>query len=81
MKELIFYIFVLLAIAITTAAFAGESGVSPNVISIPDGPGSIEGLGEEFETSANSGTASYGIEIAVPEGSGGFKPSLFKGVL
>jgi len=58
------------------SALAGESGVAPNVISLPDGPGSIEGLGEEFEPGANTGTAIYGVPIAVPEGSGGFKPAL-----
>ncbi|MFA5186493.1 MAG: toxin TcdB middle/N-terminal domain-containing protein [Patescibacteria group bacterium] len=58
------------------AVFAADSGVAPNVISLPSGPGSISGLGEEFTASANSGTASYGIGLEVPAGSGGLSPSL-----
>ncbi len=64
------------SVVLAVYAQAGESGVSPNVISLPSGPGSVQGLGEEFEPSANSGTASYGVTIEAPDGSGGFKPSV-----
>lgn len=76
MKKLSAFLAVLLINFMFCVSFAGESGVAPSVISLPKGPGSIEGLGEEFEAAANTGTALYGIDIAVPEGSGGFKPSL-----
>src|SRR5262245_58384516 len=40
----------------TLALGADKNGVSPNAISVPSGPGSVEGLGESFEPSLNSGT-------------------------
>ena len=58
------------------AAQASKNGVGPNAISVPSGPGSIEGLGESFEPSLNSGTGGYGLSIALPGGSPGPTPSL-----
>ncbi len=55
---------------------ADKSGVSPNAISLPKGPGSIEGLGESFQPSLNTGTAKYGIGIKLPPGVAGHQPSL-----
>ena len=66
----------LLAIAPGLAHAQGDrSGVRPEVISLPDGPGSIEGLGESFEPSPSSGTSGYGVSIRVPPGIAGFVPS------
>ncbi|MCI0534712.1 MAG: FG-GAP-like repeat-containing protein, partial [Verrucomicrobiales bacterium] len=53
-----------------------KSGVSPNTISVPKGPGSIEGLGESFQPSLNTGTAKYGLGLVLPPGTAGRKPSL-----
>ncbi len=58
------------------ATAADKSGVSPNAISLPKGPGSIEGLGESFQPSLNTGTAKYGIGIKLPPGVAGHQPSL-----
>ena len=57
-------------------AAENKSGVSPSVISLPSGPGSIEGLGDSFEPELNSGTASYGLAFELPPGRGGFTPEL-----
>jgi len=54
----------------------GKSGVSPSVISLPGGPGAIEGLGPSFEPHLNTGTATYGVPIAVPPGVAGHQPEL-----
>ena len=59
-----------------TAAAADKSGVSPNSISLPKGPGSIEGLGESFQPSLNTGTAKYGLGMKVSAGTAGHQPSL-----
>src|SRR5262245_63706668 len=64
-----------MATIITTIA-ADKNGVSPNSISVPKGPGSIEGLGESFQPSLNTGTAKYGISIKVPPGTAGHSPSI-----
>lgn len=58
------------------SAIQDKSGVAPTVISLPSGPGSIEGLGDSFEPRLNSGTASYRWDVEVPPGRGGFRPEL-----
>src|SRR5262245_10298116 len=63
-------------VAAVTAMAADKSGVSPNTISLPKGPGSIEGLGESFQPTLNTGTAKYGLGIKVPPGTAGHQPSL-----
>src|SRR2546425_3819454 len=69
--------FPLLALVICfTAAAADKSGVSPNSISLPKGPGSIEGLGESFQPSLNTGTAKHGISLKLPRGVAGHAPAL-----
>ncbi|HWQ91982.1 MAG TPA: toxin TcdB middle/N-terminal domain-containing protein, partial [Clostridia bacterium] len=57
-------------------AAADKSGVTPNTVSLPKGPGAIEGLGESFQPALNTGTASYGLTIKVPPGTRGFAPAL-----
>ncbi len=53
-----------------------DTSVKGNNISLPQGPGSLEGLGKAFEPSLNTGGASYAVSIAVPKGPGGLQPSL-----
>ena len=66
------------ALMLPRPADAGEtkSGVSPSVISLPSGPGSIEGLGDSFEPQLNSGAARYQVAVEVPPGRGGFTPEI-----
>src|SRR5437868_2329446 len=58
------------------ALAADKSGVSPNTISLPKGPGSIEGLGESFQPTLNTGTAKYSIGLKLPPGTAGQAPEL-----
>jgi RHS repeat-associated protein len=53
-----------------------KSGVGPNTISVPKGPGSIEGLGESFQPTLNTGTAKYALALKVPPGTAGHQPGL-----
>ena len=53
-----------------------KNGVSPNTISLPSGPGSIEGLGESFQPMLNTGTAKYAVGLALPAGAAGHAPQL-----
>jgi RHS repeat-associated protein len=48
-----------------------KNGVSANTVVLPDGPGSIEGLGESFKPMLNTGMAQYSVKIASPPGVGG----------
>jgi RHS repeat-associated protein len=57
-------------------AAVDKSGVQPNTISLPSGPGSIEGLGESFEPMLNTGTAKYAVSLKVPPGTSGHEPKL-----
>ncbi|UCE61454.1 MAG: hypothetical protein JSU63_06835, partial [Phycisphaerales bacterium] len=61
-----------------TSAMGSEdkNGVSPNTISRPSGPGSLEGLGDAFQPMLNSGMANYTVRLALPEGIAGFTPEL-----
>ncbi|MCK5354774.1 MAG: VCBS repeat-containing protein, partial [Methyloprofundus sp.] len=58
------------------AGSTDKSGLKPQVLNLPSGPGSIEGLGESFEAQLNSGTATYRVPLSVPPGRTGFAPSL-----
>ncbi len=52
-----------------------KSGVSPRSVSRPQGPGSLEGLGESFQPGLNTGTARYSVPFDLPAGPAGFKPA------
>jgi len=58
------------------ARAADKSSTRPNVISVPKGPGSIEGLGESFEANLNSGSVRETVKIDLPPGTSGLAPSL-----
>lgn len=58
-------------------AFATDkNGVSPNAISLPSGPGSIEGLGDSFQPALNSGTMRHSLSLQLPPGTAGHAPDL-----
>lgn len=59
------------------AVFAADkNGVSPQTISLPSGPGSVQGLGESFQPQLNSGSGSHSVPIQLPKGPAGFGPTL-----
>ena len=53
-----------------------KSGVNASAISLPSGPGSIEGLGESFEPQLNTGASTYSVGFELPPGRAGLQPSL-----
>ncbi len=68
-----------IALAAATALSASAlhaKGLDATRISLPKGPGSVEGLGKSFSPSLASGTASYGVDIAVPPAAAGHAPKL-----
>lgn len=68
---------ILCTLLLAPLALAGEkTGVGLNKISLPSGPGSIEGLGDAFEPQLNSGTSSYSVKIAAPPGVAGLQPDV-----
>jgi RHS repeat-associated protein len=68
---------ILVTLLLAPCILAGDkSGVGLNKISLPSGPGSIEGLGDSFEPQLNSGTSSYSVKIAAPPGVAGLQPDV-----
>ncbi len=67
-------LFLLLALA--GAEGANKNGVSPQVISLPSGPGSIQGLGESFQPQINGGSGTFSVPIQLPATATGFAPGL-----
>jgi len=53
-----------------------KNGVSPNTISLPTGPGSIEGLGDSFQPMQSTGMASYEMNLILPRGVNDHTPVL-----
>ena len=66
----------LAAITATAVTNLEAKGLDATRISLPKGPGSVEGLGKTFSPSLASGTASYGVDIAVPPAAAGHAPKL-----
>ena len=55
---------------------ADKSGVTSQAISVPQGAGKVQGMGESFSTQLSTGVAMYSIPIALPHARGGAQPSL-----
>jgi len=66
----------LASFSVALAADFDKSGTRPNTISLPKGPGSIEGMGPSFEPSLNDGGARYAIPLRLPPGPAGLVPEL-----
>jgi hypothetical protein len=68
-------LFMMFLFASTFIASADNSGVSPQAISLPAGPGSMAGLGEKFQPQLNTGSFTCQIPLKLPPMRGG-APSL-----
>ena len=72
-----FLLTMLITLLLPIVAFAQDkSGVTPQVISLPSGPGSLEGLGESFEPNLSTGTSSYPVKFIAAPGRVGFQPEV-----
>src|SRR3954462_9292327 len=55
---------------------SNKSGVSSQVISLPEGGGALKGIGETFSPDLHTGTGNFTVPIALPPGRNGFQPQL-----
>ena len=58
---------------------SNKSGVSSQVISLPQGGGALQGIGESFSPDLYTGTGNFSVPIALPPGRNGFQPQLSLG--
>ncbi|WP_295400316.1 toxin TcdB middle/N-terminal domain-containing protein [uncultured Thiocystis sp.] len=58
------------------AADQHTARVNPSILSLPKGPGSIEGLGKSFQPHLNTGTFTYSVPLSLPPAAAGFAPKL-----
>lgn len=55
---------------------ADKTGVSSQAISVPQGAGKIQGMGESFSAQLSTGIATFSVPFALPSARGGAQPSL-----
>lgn len=66
-----------LAITVSSSSLAmAQTGVDDDRVSLPEGPGSLEGVGENVEIDPNMGSMRYSVDIKTPAGRQGFSPNL-----
>jgi len=65
-----------LALLLCAASASAQTGVSDNRVSLPDGPGSLEGIGDDASVTGNMGAMAYGVSMSAPPGYAGLTPSL-----
>ena len=65
-----------LAAVLAVAAAQAQTGVSEDRVSLPEGPGSLEGVGENVDINTNMGSMSHAVKIVVPQGFGAVTPNL-----
>lgn len=53
-----------------------QTGASEDRVSLPEGPGSLEGVGENVDIDPNMGLMQYSVHIALPQGYADSTPSL-----
>lgn len=55
---------------------SAQTGVDDDRVSLPEGPGSLEGVGDDVELDPNMGSMSHSVAIELPSGFPGASPSL-----
>src|SRR5688572_498615 len=53
-----------------------QSGSQSQVISLPQGGGALQGIGETFSPDLHTGTGNFTVPIALPPGRNGFQPQI-----
>ncbi len=64
-----------LTVLLSSPLFA-QTGVSDDRVSLPEGPGSLEGIGENVEVDPNMGQMAYAVSVPLPGGYREMSPSV-----
>ncbi|MCP4501815.1 MAG: hypothetical protein GY822_17785 [Deltaproteobacteria bacterium] len=62
--------------SLVTSSTHAQTGVSDDRVSLPDGPGSLDGIGNNASVNQNMGMMSHSVNIKTPEGYGGLNPGI-----
>ena len=54
----------------------GQTASPDQIISLPQGGGAVQGIGEKFSPDLYTGTGNFTVPIALPPGRNGFKPQI-----
>lgn len=60
----------------TVASASAQTGVSDDRVSLPEGPGSVDGFSDNATVSGNMGMMSYTIPVTLPSGYAGLTPQV-----
>lgn len=66
----------LIALSLYGAQARAQTGVDDDRVSLPEGPGSLEGVGDNVEIDPNMGSMRYSVPIKLPAGRQGLSPDL-----
>jgi len=55
---------------------SNKSGTSEQIISLPQGGGAMQGIGEKFSPDLHTGTGNFTVPIVLPSGRNGIQPQL-----
>ena len=55
---------------------SGKSNAPGSIISLPQGGGALQGIGEKFSPDLQTGTGNFSVPLALPPGRNGFQPQL-----
>ena len=62
--------------ALSLPTGADKSGVTSKAISLPQGSGKIQGMGESFSAQLSTGIATFSVPFSLPHARGGAQPAL-----
>ena len=69
------YLFLLVNLLFATSSF-GQTGLSDNRVSLPEGSGGVDGFSDNAQVNSNMGAMTFQVSIQVPTGTAGLQPNL-----
>ena len=55
---------------------SGKSNTPGSIISLPQGGGALQGIGEKFSPDLQTGTGNFSVPLTLPPGRNGLQPEL-----